>query len=101
MDYYMQQRGNGVGIPIFQGYRGQRGHGLGSILAGFLRSAVPILKKGLSFKLPMALKTGAKIANDVAEGKLFKKAAKSLVVERINEAVPGLILLRQWKAKTT
>ena len=85
----MQQGGGDV--PIFQGYRGQRGHGIGSVLAGLFRSAVPILKKGLSFFLPEALKTGAKIANDVADGQSFGEAAKKRVTERINEAVPGLI----------
>src|ERR1044071_8391614 len=81
LDYYMQQSGNGM--PIFQGYRGQRGHGLGSMLARFFRSAVPILKKGLSFLLPEALRTGAKIATDVAEGQSFGESAKKRVRERI------------------
>jgi hypothetical protein len=89
LDYYTKQSGGG--IPHFEGYRGQRGHGLGSILSGLWRSAVPILKRGLSFFLPAALRTGAKIANDVADGRSFMDSAKSRVSERINEYAPGLI----------
>jgi len=85
----MQQSGGDV--PIFQGYKGQKGHGIGSILAGLFRSAVPLLKRGISYFLPEALKTGVKIANDVKEGKPFVESAKRHVTERINEAVPGLI----------
>jgi hypothetical protein len=88
-DYYMSQSGNG--IPIFQGYRGQKGHGLGSILSGFFRSAMPLLKRGLSIFGKEALRTGARIANDVADGQSFKDSAKRRVTERINEFAPGLI----------
>jgi hypothetical protein len=89
LDYYTKQSGGG--IPHFEGYRGQRGHGLGSILSGLWRSAVPILKRGLTFFLPAALRTGAKIANDVADGRSFMDSAKSRVSERINEYAPGLL----------
>jgi len=41
--------------------------------------------------MPAALRTGAKIATDVADGRSFREAAKARVTERINEAVPGLI----------
>lgn len=88
-DYYMSQSGNGV--PVFQGARGQRGHGLGSILSGLFRSAVPILKKGLSFFGKQALRTGAQIANDVADGRSFKDSAKKRVGDTINQYVPGFI----------
>ena len=88
-DYYRAQSGSGV--PIFHGYRGQRGHGLGSILSGFFRSAMPILRRGLSFFGKEALRTGAKIATDVADGQSLGDSAKRRVSERINEVIPGLI----------
>jgi hypothetical protein len=88
-DYYMTQSGNG--LPIFEGYRGQRGHGLGSILSGFFRSAFPIFKRGLSLFGREALRTGAKIATDVANGQSLQDSTKRRVTERINEALPGLI----------
>ena len=44
--YYMDQSGSRV--PIFVGGRDQRGHGLGSMLSGFFRSAFPMIKRGLA-----------------------------------------------------
>ena len=82
---------SGKGFPVFQGYRGQRGHGLGSLLSGWFRSALPLLKRGLSFFGKQALNTGAKIATDVVAGKAFGESAKNRVVETINEHAPGLI----------
>jgi len=89
MDYYV--RPSGTGLPVFMGVRGQRGHGLGSMLSSFFRSAWPVIKSGLGFLGKQALKTGAEIATDVSEGKSFKDAAKQHVSRRINEFVPGLI----------
>ena len=79
--YYVDQSGNGM--PIFVGTRGQRGHGLGSLLGGFFRSALPMLKRGLATFGKHALKTGLEIANDVVEGKSIKEAAKRRVPEGI------------------
>jgi hypothetical protein len=42
-DYYINQAGGS--LPVFQGSRGQRGHGFGSVLSGLFRSAVPMLKR--------------------------------------------------------
>ena len=86
-DYYITQSGNGM--PIFHGSRGQMGHGLGSILTGFFRSAIPILRRGLSIFGRQALRTGAQIATDVADGKSFQDSAKNRVSETINQYVPG------------
>jgi hypothetical protein len=88
-NYYLSQHGNGT--PIFQGYRGQRGHGLGSILSGFFRSALPIFKQGLKLFGREALRTGAKIATDVADGQSLGDSARSRIRERINEQFPNFI----------
>jgi hypothetical protein len=89
-DYYSRQAGNG-GIPVYHGARSQRGHGLGSILSGFFRSALPMLRRGLSFFGREALRTGAQIAGDVADGQPVLDSAKRRVSNRINSYVPGLI----------
>ena len=86
-EHYAQ---SGYGMPVFAGYRGQRGHGLGSMLSGFFRSALPILKKGLGFFGKEALRTGAMIATDVADGQNIGDSAKRRIGERINEFVPGV-----------
>ena len=89
-DYYSKQAGNG-GMPVYHGSRSQRGHGLGSILGGFFRSALPMLRRGLSFFGREALRTGAQIAGDVADGQPVLDSAKRRVSNRINSYVPGLI----------
>ena len=34
----------GHGVPVYQGYASQYGHGLGNVLRGYMRRAIPILK---------------------------------------------------------
>lgn len=84
-DYYIQQSGNG--LPVFAGSRMQRGHGLGSMLSGLFRSAVPMIKRGLATFGKHALKTGLEIAGDVADGKSFKDSAKERILPTI---LPGI-----------
>jgi len=84
-DYYIRQSGNG--LPVFQGSRGQRGHGMGSMLSGLFRSAVPMLKRGLATFGKHALKSGLEIAGDVADGSSFKDSAKARFLPTI---VPGI-----------
>ena len=83
-DYYMNQQGQG---PVFYGSRNQRGHGLDNILSGMFRSALPMVKKGLAYLGTEALKTGAQIANDVADGGNFFESAK----KRAGEGIKRLI----------
>ncbi len=80
-DYYMRQSGSG--LPIFVGSRGQAGHGLGSILSGFFRSAFPMLKRGLATFGKHALKTGLEIADDMVQGETLRDSAKKRVPEGI------------------
>jgi hypothetical protein len=70
-------------MPVFVGARGQRGHGLGSMLSGFFRSAFPMIKRGLAAFGKHALKTGLEIANDVVAGDSFKESTKRRVPEGI------------------
>jgi len=81
-DYYVNQAGNG--IPVFQGMRGQRGHGFGSVLSGLFRSAMPVLKRIGK----QALTTGAYIASDLLGGKSFDESARSRVRQGINSFLP-------------
>jgi len=85
-DYYADQSGGG-GVPYYAGAAGQRGHGLGSMLSGLFRSAMPMIKRGLAFFGRHALKTGMEVANDVVEGQSFGAAARRRVPEGINRLV--------------
>jgi hypothetical protein len=71
--YYDNQAGSG--ISVFQGSYGQRGHGIGSTLAGLFRSALPMVKRGLAAFGKQALNTGLNIASDMADGKSFSDSA--------------------------
>ena len=80
-NYYISQSGHGM--PVFAGSRGQRGHGLGSLLGGLFRSAFPMIKRGLAAFGKQALKTGLEIAKDVADGEDIKESAKKRVPDGI------------------
>ena len=64
--YYADQCGNGMNV--FQENRGQRGHGLGSVLSGLFRSALPMIKNFGK----QALQTGLNVATNVVEGTSFR-----------------------------
>ncbi len=81
-DYYTAQAGGS--LPVFQGSRGQRGHGFGSVLSGLFRSAVPMLKRIGK----QALTTGAYIASDMLGGKKFDESARARVRQGINSFLP-------------
>src|SRR3984885_15360683 len=80
-DYYMQQSGSG--IPMFQGARMQRGHGLGRILCGFFRSAWPLIQTGAKTLVKQVLRKGSQTANDVSEGQRFKDSSMRCIPEGI------------------
>lgn len=73
-DYYSTQAGSG--LPVFSGSRGQNGYGLGSIFGGLFRSALPMLKQGLSTFGKQALRSGLDIVTDLADGRSFQESAK-------------------------
>ena len=73
-DYYVGQVGHGM--PYFSGTQIQRGHGLGNLLSGLVRAAMPLVKSGMKALGKKGLKTGVQIAGDVIRGKKPKRAAK-------------------------
>ncbi len=89
VDYYSNQAGRGM--PIFIGTRGQRGHGLGSMLAGLFRRAVPMLKRGLSIFGRQALKTGLNVANDVADGQNWKESARKRLPVGLQDGIKTFV----------
>ena len=53
-----------------------RGRGLGSLLSGLVRSAVPLLKSGGKALLKEGAKTGMQLAQYVLSGQNLKSASK-------------------------
>lgn len=74
-DYYVRQVGDG--LPVFVGARVQRGHGLGSLFGGLIRSAMPLIKRGALALGKGALKTGLGVAGDVLSGQSIKESAEA------------------------
>ena len=73
--YYLNQVGSGM--PVYRGSTGlQRGYGLGGLLGGLFRSAMPLLKKGAMAVGREALQSGMDIAQDVMNGQSVKTATK-------------------------
>ena len=67
-------------IPVFAGSKFQRGHGLGSIMAGFFRRLVlPFLKTNSRTMLENAMKTGMDVASDVIDNTSFKNSVKTQI----------------------
>ena len=76
--YYLNQ--TGAGMPVYRGSTGlQRGYGLGGLLGGLFRSAMPVLKKGAMAVGREALQSGIDIAQDVMRGQNVKTAAKKRI----------------------
>ena len=107
--YYLNQSGGGQ-IPIFVGGRGQKGHGLGSLLSGLFRSAFPMIKRGLTSFGKLALKTGLEVVNDVVDGQSTKESAMQRLPQGIkrfaqsenfiNQSGSGVRRKRRRKAST-
>ena len=69
-EYYVQQAGGG--LPVFAGARVQQGHGIGNVLGGLIRMAIPLLKSGVGALKREAVKAGVGLA-----GNLLKKATSA------------------------
>ena len=77
-DYYC---GHGH-IPVFEGKIRQRGYGIGNILSGLFRSAMPLLKN-LGKKVGSELLKGGKdVIGDVLSGQSIKSSLKKRSLER-------------------
>jgi hypothetical protein len=76
--YYLDQAGNG--LQIYHGSRGQRGHGIGSVLGGLFRSALPMLKR-IGGQI---VRGGAGIAKDMLEGQSFSDSARKRTAQGIS-----------------
>ena len=86
-EYYKNsQFGHGAQLPAYGGVARQKGHGIGSLIGGLLRSAVPLLGrlgKSVAKSAGRALlSTGKNVLTDVLQG----KSLKTSVVNRAKSA---------------
>ncbi len=88
--YYSRQ--NGGEIPVYAGRRFQRGHGLGSILGGFVRRLVlPFFQTNAKSMLKNAAKTGVEVVGDVVDGRSFVDSVKKRVPTGIKRGVEDIV----------
>ena len=67
----------GHAIPVYRGYSSQYGHGLGNVLGGMVRAAIPIMGN-------LAKKAGARLLNsglDYIQTSLGKRTASTAGLE--------------------
>ena len=88
-DYYTRQSGGEV--PVFYGARTQRGHGLGSILGGLFRRALPFLSSGAKIVGQQAMN----VASYMINGKSFQDSAKSHLKKGIKTFVTSNPIIPQ------
>lgn len=95
--YSAQSGGGGRGVTnIYVGSRGQRGHGVGSFLAGLFRRALPFLAKGARAVGREALRAGMNVLDDVTENNMsFKQSLNNRLAES------GINLKRKATEKIT
>ncbi len=74
ISYYIAQAGEGPwDFPVFEGTVSQRGYGLGGILGGFLRAAIPFALKNIK---PVAVNLGKNLLKAAVRGKITKGSLK-------------------------
>lgn len=73
-EYYLNQAGSG--LPVFIGSRHTKGHGIGNVLSGLVRLAVPVLKSTGKAVLKEGLRTGIDVLGDVLSGSDIKSSVK-------------------------
>ena len=88
-DYYTRQSGGEV--PVFYGARTLRGHGLGSILGGLFRRALPFLSSGEKILGQQAMN----VDSDMIDRKSFQDSAKSRLKEGVKTFVTSNPVISQ------
>ena len=72
--YYLNQAGSG--LPVFVGSRHAKGHGIGNVLSGLVRLAVPMLKRTGKAVMKEGLRTGLDVLHDVVGGENIKSSVQ-------------------------
>lgn len=78
-------------VPVFAGATTQRGYGLGSMLSGLLKSAMPLVKRGAIAFGKTAARTGLNVLDDVIQGQNIKTAARQRIKGAGRELVQKVI----------
>ena len=96
-NYYLEQAGSGM--PVYGGVSVQRGHGLGSILGGLFRSAMPVLKKVGKAVGKQVVRSGLDVASDVVSGTNVKESLKRRALQGAESLLTQQPIKRRPRAK--
>ena len=66
----------GHGMPVYSGYATQQGYGLGNVLGGLFRAAIPVAKRAAKNAARAALNTGLQMVQKKLAAPKKKKATK-------------------------
>ncbi len=90
--YYTNQGGSG--IDIYRSYPVQGGSGLGAVLGGLfrtalpaIRTALPLIRRMVKTVVPQLFKTGLRVVGDVASGQSFGKSLKDRTLETVSDSL--------------
>lgn len=96
-EYYIRKGGGGghideaIGPVYVSGAYLQRGHGLGSFLAGLFRMIRPVAIRGARALGREAIHAGAQILTDIRDNKDPDTRVKDIVANRLNESAQRLL----------
>ena len=80
-EFYTNQIGNGK--PVFAGGRHQHGYGLECVLERLFRHTIlSLFKSNDEMMASKAIKTGMRVADDVAQSTSFKESAQKMYAGR-------------------
>lgn len=77
----------GHSIPVYQGYASQYGHGLGNVLGGLIRSALPIVGKIAKSAGSQLLETGLNYVQNKIKRKRSPSAPKHAKRRKVTRQV--------------
>ena len=77
---------NGSGLPVYKGYASQYGHGLGNVLGGLVRSAIPLVAPLVKSAGKELLLKGAKTVQRTLRSKKKKQTSQCQNATRKNSS---------------
>ena len=101
-DFYRSQVGHG--LAVYRGRKSMSGRGIGSFLSSALKTVAPVLRTAAKSAGKKLLKTGVRVATDVAKGEnvgaSLKRRFKDTGMELLDDTL-GLVSPTPKKKKAT
>ena len=95
----------GQALPVYQGYASQYGHGLGNVLGGLVRSALPIVSRVAKAAGAELLKSGIEVITQKRNAQPKKRPKRTRRILPVSKSVhkrkgpPGKRVIRKRSTK--